>query len=250
MEPAGRIVAADVRDGFESAGARPGDHGDGRGRGRGRAQRRTSADRAGLASYEVPIEGAVRLLSITIHRTSLDAPDEATFEFSSIAADAGAAVVERVGAAHVARERRLRRARGFRRPVRDGLGSLRRDRRDRAALRPLARPRVTRHLFRRWPRLPRDPRRAGDRARSGRGRDPVPVDASQSAVHRHVRRRPPRARGGGARAGAGPERGLGRGRAEPGAGAPIRRASSPGTWRGRHRSRGSSRSSPRASPSG
>ncbi|MGI8616743.1 MAG: FtsX-like permease family protein [Actinomycetota bacterium] len=41
----------------------------------------------GLASYEVRIGGAVRLLSITIHRTSLDAPDESTFEFPSIAAD-------------------------------------------------------------------------------------------------------------------------------------------------------------------
>ena len=141
----------------------------------------------GLATYEVPIEGAVRLLSITIHRTSLDAPDEATFEFPSIAADGGPLSLSGLGAAHVARERRLRRARGFRRPVRDGLGSLRRDRRDRAALRPLARPRVPRHLLLRWTRLPRDPRRAGDRARSGRGRDPVPVDASQSAVHRHVR---------------------------------------------------------------
>ena len=41
----------------------------------------------GLATYELPIDGAVRLLSITIHRTSLDAPDEGTFEISSIAAD-------------------------------------------------------------------------------------------------------------------------------------------------------------------
>jgi hypothetical protein len=41
----------------------------------------------GLATYELPIDGAVRLLSITIHRTSLDAPDEGTFEISSIAGD-------------------------------------------------------------------------------------------------------------------------------------------------------------------
>jgi putative ABC transport system permease protein len=42
---------------------------------------------AGAAGYEMPIDGAVRLLSITIHRTSLDSPDEGTFEISSIAAD-------------------------------------------------------------------------------------------------------------------------------------------------------------------
>ncbi|HWL90283.1 MAG TPA: ABC transporter permease [Actinomycetota bacterium] len=41
----------------------------------------------GLASYELAIEGTVRLLSITIHRTSLEAPDEATFEFRSVAVD-------------------------------------------------------------------------------------------------------------------------------------------------------------------
>ncbi len=41
----------------------------------------------GLATYELSIDGAVRLLSITIHRTSLDAPDEGTFLISSIAAD-------------------------------------------------------------------------------------------------------------------------------------------------------------------
>jgi putative ABC transport system permease protein len=41
----------------------------------------------GLATYEMPLEGAVRLLSITIHRTSLDAPDEVTFELPSIASD-------------------------------------------------------------------------------------------------------------------------------------------------------------------
>jgi putative ABC transport system permease protein len=42
---------------------------------------------AGLATYEMPLEGAARLLSITIHRTSLDAPDEMTFEIPSIASD-------------------------------------------------------------------------------------------------------------------------------------------------------------------
>jgi putative ABC transport system permease protein len=42
---------------------------------------------AGAASYEMPIDGSVRLLSITIHRTSLDSPDEGTFEISSVAAD-------------------------------------------------------------------------------------------------------------------------------------------------------------------
>ena len=42
---------------------------------------------AGAARYEMPIEAAVRLLSITIHRTSLDSPDEGTFVISSVAAD-------------------------------------------------------------------------------------------------------------------------------------------------------------------
>lgn len=41
----------------------------------------------GPATYEMSVEGAVRVLSITIHRTSLDAPDEVTFEISSLAAD-------------------------------------------------------------------------------------------------------------------------------------------------------------------
>ena len=41
----------------------------------------------GVATYEMQIEGAVRLLSITIHRTSLEAPDEATFDFTTITVD-------------------------------------------------------------------------------------------------------------------------------------------------------------------
>jgi hypothetical protein len=41
----------------------------------------------GAARYEMPIDGSVRLLSITIHRTSLDSPDEGTFDISSVAAD-------------------------------------------------------------------------------------------------------------------------------------------------------------------
>ena len=41
----------------------------------------------GPATYEMSLEGAARVLSITIHRTSLDAPDEVTFRISSIAAD-------------------------------------------------------------------------------------------------------------------------------------------------------------------
>ncbi|MGH2679997.1 MAG: FtsX-like permease family protein [Actinomycetota bacterium] len=45
------------------------------------------AVKAGSATYEMPMEAAVRLLSMTIHRTSLDAPDEVTFEIASIAAD-------------------------------------------------------------------------------------------------------------------------------------------------------------------
>ncbi|HEX5938564.1 MAG TPA: FtsX-like permease family protein [Actinomycetota bacterium] len=41
----------------------------------------------GLATYELPLEGAVRLLSITIHRTSLEAPDEVTFTIGPVEAD-------------------------------------------------------------------------------------------------------------------------------------------------------------------
>jgi hypothetical protein len=41
----------------------------------------------GTASYAFPIDGAARLLSITIQRTSLEAPLGATFRFDSVAAD-------------------------------------------------------------------------------------------------------------------------------------------------------------------
>jgi hypothetical protein len=41
----------------------------------------------GLTRYELALDAAVRLLSITIHRTSLDSPDEVTFEVRSIEAD-------------------------------------------------------------------------------------------------------------------------------------------------------------------
>jgi hypothetical protein len=41
----------------------------------------------GSATYEMPLDGAVRLFSITISRTSLDSPDEVRFEIRSIAAD-------------------------------------------------------------------------------------------------------------------------------------------------------------------
>jgi hypothetical protein len=41
----------------------------------------------GVATYELSLVDIVRLLSVTIHRTSLDAPDEVTFEIRSIAAD-------------------------------------------------------------------------------------------------------------------------------------------------------------------
>jgi putative ABC transport system permease protein len=41
----------------------------------------------GEAGYELDLDGAVRLFSITISRTSLDSPDEVTFEISSIEAD-------------------------------------------------------------------------------------------------------------------------------------------------------------------
>jgi len=41
----------------------------------------------GEATYELDLDGADRLFSITISRTSLDSPDEVTFEISSIEAD-------------------------------------------------------------------------------------------------------------------------------------------------------------------
>jgi putative ABC transport system permease protein len=41
----------------------------------------------GLAHYDLGLDAAVRLFSITIHRTSLDSPDEVTFEVGSIEAD-------------------------------------------------------------------------------------------------------------------------------------------------------------------
>jgi FtsX-like permease family protein len=41
----------------------------------------------GSATYEMPIEDATRLLSIAIHRTSLDAPFDVTFEIGSLAVD-------------------------------------------------------------------------------------------------------------------------------------------------------------------
>ena len=41
----------------------------------------------GEASYDIDLDEAVRLLSITIHRTSLDAPDEVTFEIVSASID-------------------------------------------------------------------------------------------------------------------------------------------------------------------
>ena len=48
----------------------------------------------GLAMYELPLEGSVRLLSITIHRTSLEAPDEATFTIGPVEADGEAVPLE------------------------------------------------------------------------------------------------------------------------------------------------------------
>jgi putative ABC transport system permease protein len=41
----------------------------------------------GPATYDFPLNGAERLLSITIHRTSLDSPDEVTFDISSVTGD-------------------------------------------------------------------------------------------------------------------------------------------------------------------
>jgi putative ABC transport system permease protein len=43
--------------------------------------------RRGAATYDIPAEGASRLLSVTIHRRSLDTPPEATFVIASMAAD-------------------------------------------------------------------------------------------------------------------------------------------------------------------
>ena len=43
--------------------------------------------RIGTATYDFPIEGAARLLSVTIHRTSLETPLGATIRFASISVD-------------------------------------------------------------------------------------------------------------------------------------------------------------------
>lgn len=48
----------------------------------------------GLARYELRLDAAVRLFSITIHRTSLDSPDEVTFEVQTIEADGEAISLE------------------------------------------------------------------------------------------------------------------------------------------------------------
>jgi len=48
----------------------------------------------GLGTYQLPLDRLVRLLSITIHRTSLDAPDEVTFEIRSVIADGEALSLE------------------------------------------------------------------------------------------------------------------------------------------------------------
>jgi hypothetical protein len=48
----------------------------------------------GPARYELGLDAAVRLFSITIHRTSLDSPDEVTFEVGSIDADGEAISLE------------------------------------------------------------------------------------------------------------------------------------------------------------
>ena len=60
----------------------------------------------GAATYELQLDAAVRLLSITIHRTSLDTADELTFDISSIEAD-GEAPPPGMGPLDLARERRL-----------------------------------------------------------------------------------------------------------------------------------------------
>ena len=48
----------------------------------------------GSATYELPLDGSGRLLSITIHRTSLESPDEVTFTIGSVEADGEAVSLE------------------------------------------------------------------------------------------------------------------------------------------------------------
>ena len=48
----------------------------------------------GASSYELPLEGSVRLLSITIHRISLESPDEVTFTIGPVEADGEAVSLE------------------------------------------------------------------------------------------------------------------------------------------------------------
>jgi hypothetical protein len=49
---------------------------------------------SGTSTYELPIDGAARLLSITIHRTSLEAAMNATFDLSSVTVDGRAIPID------------------------------------------------------------------------------------------------------------------------------------------------------------
>ena len=177
----------------------------------------------GLARYELSLDAAVRLFSITIHRTSLDSPDEATFEVRSIEADGEAISLRGMGAAHVARERGIRRAGGRRGPLRDGVGRLRCDRGHRPGLRSPAGLGFPRHRRGGRPDLPRDPRRTGIGARPRGGSAAVPLDDPQRPVHRAVRTGPPRTSCRCPRTGPRPERGVGRRGSRPDPAAPSRR---------------------------
>ena len=48
----------------------------------------------GTSTYDLPVEGATRLLSITIHRTSLQSASSATFDVGSVSIDGGSVALE------------------------------------------------------------------------------------------------------------------------------------------------------------
>ena len=169
----------------------------------------------GAATYELDLDNAVRLFSITISRTSLDSADEVTFVISSVEADGEAISLAgwqpltwRGSAGTVEAE-----GTGVRYEMESGasdvIGGLVPSS---DPLPALVSPGIASPG---GPTVPGHPRRPGAPARSGGRRVPVPLDDPERAVHRPVGPGAPRTRGRGPRGGARPERGLGGGRSLP-----------------------------------
>ena len=226
--------------------------GDGRRRGRGRPHRPAPADRSGARDLRA---AARRRRPAAVDHDPSDLAGRARrgrpSSFSRSPSTASRSSLDGLGAADVARQRRLRRARGRPGLVRDDSGASDVIGGIVPRVRSPARPGLPRHrLHRTGPVFP-----------ATLGGQELELDPVASAIQFPsmlpnapfiVRPAPraPRTRRGRARARPGPERGLGRGRAEPASRCSGRRGSSRGRSRGRHRSRGSSPNSRRASPSG